>query len=196
MAVAKKTATKTVIRKPTKAKTRCDAAEKKIDTKLRKVAAEIDAAEPYSTDAEIDDLLKKADRIVAKKKPMGVSNVRRADNRGEVLTTIDASTLVDDGDEFGVGYMSFEESDELDAIEKENRAVLKTRPDWSVNGSLPKKTRQQAELQSLKEEIEVLKKDLAETNALLQDSEKKLRKLMEPKENWFVALFRTEERAG
>lgn len=158
MAVAKKTATKTVIRKPTKAKTRCDAAEKKIDTKLRKVAAEIDAAEPYSTDAEIDDLLKKADRIVAKKKPMGVSNVRRADNRGEVLTTIDASTLVDDGDEFGVGYMSFE--------------------------------------QSLKEEIEVLKKDLAETNALLQDSEKKLRKLMEPKENWFVALFRTEERAG
>jgi hypothetical protein len=197
-AVAKKTVTKKVTRKPTKAKARVDAGEKKINATLRNVAAEIDAAEidaaePYSTDAEIDDLLKKADKIVAKKKPMGVSNVRRADNAGEVLTTIDASNLVDDVDEFGVGYMSFEESDELDAIEKENRAVLKTRPDWSVNGSLPKKTRQQAELQSLKEEIEVLKKDLEKTNALLLDSERKLTALMKPKEPWYISLFRTED---
>jgi hypothetical protein len=162
-------------KKPTKAKARVDAVEKKLDATFRKVAAEIDAEKPVI---------------------MGVSNVRRADTLNEVHK-IDAANLVNtDDDEFGVGYMSFEESDALDKIEEENRGALKSRPDWSVNGSLPKKTRQHAELDSLKREIDQLKKDLAKTNALLLDSERKLSALMKPKEPWYITLFRTEERAG
>jgi len=55
------------------------------------------------------------------------------------------------------------------------------------------KTRQHAEMETLRRDIAALQVELTQTKADLADSLKKIEEFTKPKENWFISIFSQDE---